>query len=310
MRLGVIIPAAGRGRRFAKGGAGDKLALELGGHEVGGRRVGGVSVLERSVGLFAGRAEVAAVVLAVPPDEVDVFELRWGDRLRERMVGGELKIVAGGEAERWETVMNAIEALPEGCTHIAVHDAARPLATRALIDRCVAAAERVRAVVPGVRVSATLKRVYEESVEGAERRGEPEGVVFQSVDEILGLEAEDSAGDEAVDDDLSRRVLETVDRRGLWAVQTPQIFSAEVLAGAYRRLRDGEFAAAMITDDASLVERVGGVAVHIVEGEPTNLKITEPGDEAMAEAIVRSREAAKRTEDAAARLFRDDDDDA
>ncbi|MEO0587844.1 MAG: hypothetical protein AAF078_09405, partial [Planctomycetota bacterium] len=69
MRLGVVIPAAGRGQRFAKGGSGDKLALELGGHDVGGKRVGGTAVLERSVGLFAGRADVAAVVLAVPPDE-------------------------------------------------------------------------------------------------------------------------------------------------------------------------------------------------------------------------------------------------
>ncbi|MEO0587735.1 MAG: 2-C-methyl-D-erythritol 4-phosphate cytidylyltransferase [Planctomycetota bacterium] len=197
-------------------------------------------------------------------------------------------------------------ALPEECTHVAVHDAARPLATDRLIDRCVAAAERVRAVVPAVRVSATLKRVYEESVESAGRRA-GEGV-FQSVDEILGLEPEEPAEGVALGAEPDRRVLETVDRRGLWAVQTPQVFAADVLREAYRRLRDGELPSAALTDDASLIERVGGVAVHIVEGEPTNLKITEPGDEEMAEAIVRSREAAKRTEDAAARLFRDDDD--
>lgn len=78
----------------------------------------------------------------------------------------------------------------------------------------------------------------------------------------------------AVADTLKRvdgtRVVETVDREGLVAVQTPQAFRAAVLRRAHA---DGGSA----TDDAALVEAVGGRVV-VVPGEGANVKVTEPGD--------------------------------
>ncbi len=67
----------------------------------------------------------------------------------------------------------------------------------------------------------------------------------------------------------------TVDRTGLVAVQTPQGFAYGLLRDAHARGDDA-------TDDAGLVERMGA-SVHVVEGEMTNLKITEPDDLALAE---------------------------
>jgi 2-C-methyl-D-erythritol 4-phosphate cytidylyltransferase len=73
-------------------------------------------------------------------------------------------------------------------------------------------------------------------------------------------------------------VKETVDRDGLWAVQTPQAFDAALLREAHRRAAaDG----AAATDDAALVERLG-VAVRLVPGLPGNVKITRPDDLALA----------------------------
>jgi 2-C-methyl-D-erythritol 4-phosphate cytidylyltransferase len=70
------------------------------------------------------------------------------------------------------------------------------------------------------------------------------------------------------------RVVETVDRNELVAVQTPQGFRAAVLAAAHRRaLADGVRA----DDDCSLVERLG-VEVRVVMGDPANLKVTRPVD--------------------------------
>ena len=66
----------------------------------------------------------------------------------------------------------------------------------------------------------------------------------------------------------------TIDRSGLVAVQTPQGFAFELLREAHGRGDDA-------TDDAGLVERLG-VPVRVVEGEPTNLKITAPEDLALA----------------------------
>lgn len=69
-------------------------------------------------------------------------------------------------------------------------------------------------------------------------------------------------------------VLETVDRLGLWAVQTPQAFRADLLREAHDKARrDGVSG----TDDAMLVERLGH-RVRVVEGSRANVKITTPDD--------------------------------
>ncbi len=70
------------------------------------------------------------------------------------------------------------------------------------------------------------------------------------------------------------RVVETVDRGELVAVQTPQGFRAEVLAAAHRRALADNVRA---DDDCALVERMG-VEVRVVMGDPVNLKVTRPVD--------------------------------
>ena len=65
-------------------------------------------------------------------------------------------------------------------------------------------------------------------------------------------------------------VVETLDRRGLVNVQTPQAFRAAVL-------RDAHATGGEATDDAALVEQTGGRVV-VVSGEPDNIKLTRPGD--------------------------------
>ncbi len=75
-------------------------------------------------------------------------------------------------------------------------------------------------------------------------------------------------------------ITETVDRSGLYAAQTPQVFAKQVLVDAYAK-RDGYEA----TDEAELVER-SGHPVTIVEGWPMNLKITTQDDFKMAEALI------------------------
>jgi 2-C-methyl-D-erythritol 4-phosphate cytidylyltransferase len=72
--------------------------------------------------------------------------------------------------------------------------------------------------------------------------------------------------------------LHTVDRATLRAVQTPQAFRADVLRRAHA---SGDHA----TDDATLVEAVGGRVV-LVDGHPTNAKITVPSDLVVAAALL------------------------
>jgi 2-C-methyl-D-erythritol 4-phosphate cytidylyltransferase len=74
-----------------------------------------------------------------------------------------------------------------------------------------------------------------------------------------------------VRDDL---VETTLERAGLWLIQTPQAFRRELLWEAHDKARRDGYAG---TDDAVLVERLGG-RVSVVPGLPENLKITTPGD--------------------------------
>lgn len=80
-------------------------------------------------------------------------------------------------------------------------------------------------------------------------------------------------------------VLETIDRSKVWAIQTPQTFTHDILKRAYEKaFKDGFYG----TDDASLVERLG-IKVKIVPGSYDNIKITTPGDLALGEAILKRR---------------------
>lgn len=81
------------------------------------------------------------------------------------------------------------------------------------------------------------------------------------------------------------RVVETLDRTGLWAVQTPQAFVADALRRAHAAAAKGGYDA---TDDAQLVERNGG-RVAVVPGERWNLKLTFPVDFDLAAALVNRR---------------------
>jgi 2-C-methyl-D-erythritol 4-phosphate cytidylyltransferase len=74
------------------------------------------------------------------------------------------------------------------------------------------------------------------------------------------------------------RVIETVARGDLVSVQTPQGFNLSVLRAAHDAFPSNA------TDDAAMVEANGGV-IAIVDGEPTNIKVTYPEDLALAEAL-------------------------
>lgn len=145
MRISVIIPAAGSSTRYNAnnndplGTTRSKLDEDL----------GGKTVLQRSIELFNTREEVGQVIVAGPHDDDAFadFKLRHADRIS--LLGAML--VQGGKTHRYETVANAIKVLDDACTHVAIHDAARPATSAALIDRIFDAAKSHPAVVPARR---------------------------------------------------------------------------------------------------------------------------------------------------------------
>ena len=109
---------------------------------------------------------------------------------------------------------------------------------------------------------------------------------------LAGLDADADAAiaaarvtDTIKEDDGSSTVARTLDRSGLWAIQTPQVFRRDVLE---RALAQPHEILAAATDDASLVETMGGT-VRLVESPRENLKVTTPDDLRLADLLLRSR---------------------
>ncbi|MEM7627257.1 MAG: 2-C-methyl-D-erythritol 4-phosphate cytidylyltransferase [Planctomycetota bacterium] len=274
MNITVILPAAGRGSRFAADGSAAASKIEF--------EIDHKPVFLHAIEAFRAVDFVGQIILAVHPERVDDFRFRWEDKLRFLQVD----LVAGGTAERWETVKIALDRVEAAATHVAVHDAARPVVSTKMIGRVFAAAERLPAVVPGLPVSSTLKRV-DESV--------PLAADTDPLDAILG-----EAGNPTAD---ARRVIDTVPRDSLVAIQTPQVFAPELLRRAYAQ----DLCGLAPTDDAGLVEALGE-AVHVVEGDPGNIKITHPGDAELATALIAHRKQAGAKARAVQDLFGDDED--
>ena len=85
--------------------------------------------------------------------------------------------------------------------------------------------------------------------------------------------------------DENGRVLKTIPRQTLWAVQTPQIFQADLIRQAYENAYAQNYYG---TDDASLVEYLNK-PVEIVMGDYENIKLTTPEDIISAEQILQKR---------------------
>ncbi len=82
--------------------------------------------------------------------------------------------------------------------------------------------------------------------------------------------------------DAAGRILRTVDRSAVWQAQTPQAARRELLDRAFAVAEAAGFAG---TDEASILEHAG-IPVTVVQGDPSNLKITEPADLLAAERLL------------------------
>ena len=91
------------------------------------------------------------------------------------------------------------------------------------------------------------------------------------------------AADTLKECDGEGKVLRTVPREGLWAVQTPQVFRREIILEAYEKFGQEDS-----TDDSGLVEMLGHNVV-VVEGRRDNIKVTWEEDVGLGEALLRGK---------------------
>ena len=84
----------------------------------------------------------------------------------------------------------------------------------------------------------------------------------------------------------SGQIETTVDRRGLFRAETPQVFRRELLSRAFLLAEEAELTP---TDESALVERLDGVSIRAVEALEPNPKLTVPGDLPLLESLLASR---------------------
>jgi 2-C-methyl-D-erythritol 4-phosphate cytidylyltransferase len=140
-RFAVILPAAGRSSRF---GAAEKKPFQ---------KLCGKPVWQRSAEAFADRVDVCQLLVVIAPEDMDSFQRRFGDEIADL----DVTIVRGGDA-RFESVANALARLRPEADFVAVHDAARPCVTSALVDAVFARAAESGAALLAVPVADTIKR--------------------------------------------------------------------------------------------------------------------------------------------------------
>jgi 2-C-methyl-D-erythritol 4-phosphate cytidylyltransferase len=139
----AIVPAAGRGERL---GPGAPKAL---------RSIAGVPILVHAVRSLISCERIGLVVVAAPPDDAAVAEVRG----LLAPFGAAVLVVPGGDT-RQRSVALALDAVPEENDIVLVHDAARALTPPALVTAVIeAVAAGSDAVIPVLPVADTIKAV-------------------------------------------------------------------------------------------------------------------------------------------------------
>lgn len=242
-RCYALVPCAGTGERAGPGGAKQY------------RLLAGRSVVAHSLAALARVPRIAATLVVLAPHDADFERHAQADAAWVARVGGATRAasVAGG-------LQVLLERGASPSDWVLVHDAARCLLQPVDVERLIAAceADTVGGLL-ALPLADTLKRAASVQAESGEVGG--------------------GAGAHAAH---AMRVAATLDRRGLWQAQTPQMFRIG-------RLREALAAAGdQVTDEASAIEQLGDTPL-LVPGSMENFKLTWPADFALAERLLRTR---------------------
>jgi 2-C-methyl-D-erythritol 4-phosphate cytidylyltransferase/2-C-methyl-D-erythritol 2,4-cyclodiphosphate synthase len=235
----AIVVAAGTSARM---GGVDTLAAPIAGRPL----------LAWTLDALAGTPAVGRLVVVTAPERIDA--LRDAPWLPPSVVA----VVSGGDRRQASVAaglaeLDRLDGAGDGPTDdrvVLVHDGARPLVSRALVEAVAEAAAAHGAAIPVVPIGETVKRI------------------------------EDG------------HVTSTLDRTSLATAQTPQGVRRSILRAAFER-----FAASgpdTFTDEAALLEACS-IPVHVIDGDPGNVKVTLPADLARAEAVLGTTSSTVRT---------------
>jgi 2-C-methyl-D-erythritol 4-phosphate cytidylyltransferase len=210
----------------------------------------GLPILIHSLRAFAAVPRVTAIYVAVRRNEVERVEAQIAEHAEAYGFAGRVHVVEGGD-NRQESVAHALAAIQEGPGEE---------------DDIVLVHDAVRPLIDIRTIERTIDAVIEH---GAAIVGLP------AIDTVKQVERTAHGA----------LVTSTIPREFVVLAQTPQGFRCGLLRRAFAEATADGFVG---TDEASVVERAGH-PVAVVPGSQVNLKITQPGDLALAEFYLRQR---------------------
>jgi len=210
----------------------------------------GLPILIHSLRAFAAVPRVTAIYVAVRRNEVERVRAQVAEHADKYGFAGRVHVVEGGD-NRQESVVNALAAIQD---------------KEGAEDDIVLVHDAVRPLIDTATIERTIDAVVEH---GAAIVGLP------AIDTVKQVERTAHGA----------LVTSTIPREFVVLAQTPQGFRCGLLRRAFAEATEDGFVG---TDEASVVERAGH-PVAVVAGSQVNLKITQPGDLALAEFYLRQR---------------------
>jgi len=141
MSFGVVIPAAGQGKRMNTRINKQYLILN------------DRPVLAHTIDLFFHHPGIAQLVVVVREDEMDYCR----QKIIDKYFNSSVKLVAGGKTRR-QSVFAGLKAFSPAIDYVIIHDGSRPLLPRNLIDETIEAVVEHRAITMGVNLKDTIKK--------------------------------------------------------------------------------------------------------------------------------------------------------
>ncbi|MFW5489876.1 MAG: 2-C-methyl-D-erythritol 4-phosphate cytidylyltransferase [Desulfovibrio sp.] len=148
MNIWAVVLAAGKGTRLAQAADGQRKQY---------LQYRGAPLFWASARTFAAMPVVKGVVFVFSPEDIENSRKMLAGLVGRDNLGLPWLVAEGGE-RRQDSVRNGLDVLPRECTHVLVHDSARPFATPRMISRLVdALVNGEQAVIPGIPVTDTIK---------------------------------------------------------------------------------------------------------------------------------------------------------
>lgn len=270
-RIWALLPCAGTGQRAVPASAAMQAGLPKQYQDIAGQ-----PLVLHTLAAFAAVAQLAGTLVAVAPGDTFLQARRTAD--------APWQVQPCGGPTRAATVRAGLQALlqqgADPADWVLVHDAARclitPAAIQRLIDAVLGSAQTVAALaVPVIAADGPAPTGWT-AQQGPSAPWLHGALLASPVPDTLKQAAAPGGGG-------APQVTATVSREGMWLAQTPQMFRIAALLHALHQHPQA-------TDEASAIEAIGGRPLLVPAGA-WNLKVTYPDDFALAQAIVRARQA-------------------